>query len=323
MSDPNPRLQITGPDNTQTDVVLGPSSTVGRQTGNDIVIADQRVSRQHAVITCQAGVCHITDLGSSNGTYVGGEKLAPNVPTLLTPGAPVTMGSHSLVLHVEPVPEPEPGEPVQPGTAEPPPKPVDDGSGESPASTALEAERSQPPATPPPAPSPPRAGAARGIDVELHGRRLLDYLPGIYHSKFMERFLGIFEATLNPIEWTIDNFDLFLNPATAPGAFLGWLAEWFDITFDPSWSDTQRRQLLREAYAIYARRGTRWSLRRVLEIYTGQVPRIDDVDASLEPHSFRVALPTSVARIDRELIESLIDAHKPAHTTYTLEFTDL
>jgi len=28
-------------------------------------------------------------------------------------------------------------------------------------------------------------------------------------------------------------------------------------------------------------------------------------------------------RIDRKLIESLIDAHKPAHTTYTLEFTDL
>ncbi len=80
--------------------------------------------------------------------------------------------------------------------------------------------------------------------MELHGRRLLDYLPGIYHSEHMERFLGIFEATLNPIEWTIDNFDLFLNPATAPGAFLGWLAEWFDITFDPSWSDTQRRQLL-------------------------------------------------------------------------------
>ncbi len=119
MSDPNLRLQVTGPDNTQTDVVLGPSSTVGRQTGNDIVIADQRVSRQHAVITCQAGVCHITDLGSSNGTYVGGEKLAPNVPTLLTPGAPVTMGSHSLALHVEPVPGPRPGEPVQPGTADP------------------------------------------------------------------------------------------------------------------------------------------------------------------------------------------------------------
>ncbi len=323
MPDPNLRLQITGPDNTQTDVVLTPSSTIGRQPGNDIVINDQRVSRQHAVITCQAGVCHITDLGSSNGTYLDGERLAPNVPTLLTPGVAVTVGSYSLVLHVEPVPEPEPAEPAQPGTAGPPQKPADDESGQAPATTSLEADRGQPPGTPPPAPIPPRTGATRGIDTELHGRRLLDYLPGIYHSEHMEQFLGIFEATLNPIEWTIDNFDLFLNPATAPGAFLRWLAEWFDITFDPSWSDAQRRQLLREAHAIYARRGTRWSLRRVLEIYTGQVPRIDDTDASLEPHTFRVALPASVVRIDRKLIESLIDAHKPAHTTYTLEFTDL
>lgn len=138
----------------------------------------------------------------------------------------------------------------------------------------------------------------------------------------MDHFLGIFEATLNPIEWTIDNFSLFLNPTTAPGAFLDWLAEWFDITFDPSWSEAQRRQLLSEAHAIYARRGTRWSLHRVLEIYTGQAPQIDDVDASLEPHTFRVALSQSAARLNRNLIEALIDAHKPAHTTYVLEFTN-
>ncbi len=46
---------------------------------------------------------------------------------------------------------------------------------------------------------------------------------------------------------------------------------------------------------------TRWSLRRVLEIYTGQVPRIDDVDACSNLTA-SVALPTSVARIDRELM---------------------
>jgi phage tail-like protein len=152
-------------------------------------------------------------------------------------------------------------------------------------------------------------------------RRLLSYLPGIYHTEFMSRFLGIFEATLTPIEWTIGNFDLFLDPGTAPSGFLTWLAGWFDLALDPSWSDTQRRQLLREAHAIYARRGTRWSLSRVLEIYTGDAPQVDDTDPSLEPFTFKVTLPHRAAKVGRELIEHLIDAHKPAHTTYTLEFT--
>jgi P2-related tail formation protein len=77
---------------------------------------------------------------------------------------------------------------------------------------------------------------------------------------------------------------------------------------------------LREAHAIYARRGTRWALSRVIEIYTGQVPLIDDTDTSLEPFTFRVTLPPNAAHADSKLIVPLINAHKPAHTTYLLEF---
>ena len=50
--------------------------TLGRQEDNSIVLADAQVSRHHAEITVQAGQCVLRDLGSANGTYVNGERIA-------------------------------------------------------------------------------------------------------------------------------------------------------------------------------------------------------------------------------------------------------
>jgi phage tail-like protein len=125
---------------------------------------------------------------------------------------------------------------------------------------------------------------------------------------------------LTPIEWEITHFDMVLSPGTAPKDFLPWLGSWFDLTFDDSWTEAQRRTLLAEAHRIYARRGTRWALSRVLEIYTGHQPEVIDTAEDLEPFTFRVILPTS-ARSRQSLIERLINAHKPAHTNYRLEFS--
>ncbi len=336
----------------------GEAVTIGRQEGNDLVLDDQRVSRRHAVIECGDAGCRVTDLGSSNGTYLEGERLQPNVPVDLHPGAELTIGSYSLRVHSE-VPSPESQVGLGPAIADFEPPATDSGTPkpEAPAEAAPESKRAvrRPDdagsaRTPPTGSGPPGRGPAEppippGAEdlvppgLSLRSQRLLRYLPGIYHTDFMARFLGIFEAILTPIEWTVDNFDLFLDPGTAPGGFLPWLAAWFDITFDPSWSEAQRRQLLREAHRLYARRGTRWALSRVLEIYTGTVPTIEDTDPALEPHTFRVTLtrrvaPPDVAHPDRshaksppapssptrEMVERLIDAHKPAHTGYALEY---
>jgi phage tail-like protein len=156
--------------------------------------------------------------------------------------------------------------------------------------------------------------------LSTHSRRLLSYLPGIYHTDFMARFLGIFESILTPIEWNVDNFDLYLHPGTAPTGFMPWLANWFEIAFDPTWSEAQRRTLLAEAHQIYARRGTRWALSRVLEIYTGRKPEIIDLGEGQEPCTFTVKLPLRKRDANQELIAAITDANKPAHTTYTLEF---
>jgi phage tail-like protein len=140
----------------------------------------------------------------------------------------------------------------------------------------------------------------------------------MYYSDFLARFLGIFEAILTPIEWNVDNYDLYLSPGTAPLDYLTWLAKWFKVTFDASWTESQRRTFLAEAHQIYAGRGTKRVMSRILEIYLGIVPQI--VEPEDQPHLFSVVLRIpSDQQVDRAAIERLIEANKPAHTNYTLE----
>jgi sigma-B regulation protein RsbU (phosphoserine phosphatase) len=49
--------------------------TVGRKVDRDLVIADPRVSREHASIVAENGEFFVVDLGSKHGTFVNGEKV--------------------------------------------------------------------------------------------------------------------------------------------------------------------------------------------------------------------------------------------------------
>jgi hypothetical protein len=65
-------------------------ASVGRDPGNDIVLRDARVSRQHAEIVFERGFFVLHDLSSANGSFVNGSrvKVAP-----LTDGAEVRVGN--------------------------------------------------------------------------------------------------------------------------------------------------------------------------------------------------------------------------------------
>lgn len=49
--------------------------TVGRKVDKDLVIADPRVSRDHAIIVTENGRFHVVDQGSKHGTFVNGERV--------------------------------------------------------------------------------------------------------------------------------------------------------------------------------------------------------------------------------------------------------
>jgi len=49
--------------------------TVGRKVDKDVVVADPRVSRDHAMIVSENGKFTVVDQGSKHGTYVNGERV--------------------------------------------------------------------------------------------------------------------------------------------------------------------------------------------------------------------------------------------------------
>jgi len=306
------RLIVSGPEVSETIDMAAGTMVIGRQDGVEIRLNHAMVSRRHAQIECQPEACQVSDLGSANGSSVDGQPLAANTPHVLEPGATIQIGPFELLFEqiaVEPPPKPKP----KPKPAVKPAKP-------KPAPKKAAPEPPPPPLEPPPVAEQEFDYSQPPPGLSKTDSRYLDYLPGIYHTDFMARFLAIFESTAAPIEWNVDNFDLYLHPDTAPAGFLPWLANWFSISFDPTWTEEQRRTLLSEAHEIYARRGTRRALARVLQIYTGVKPEILDLEDDGDPFTFTVKLPLTEADTDRDLLERIVDANKPAHTNYQLLF---
>ena len=69
---------------------LGNITTIGRASLNHIVIDDQAVSAQHAIIARSADSCRLQDLHSTNGTQVNG---VPITDVELKDGDKIRFGS--------------------------------------------------------------------------------------------------------------------------------------------------------------------------------------------------------------------------------------
>jgi adenylate cyclase len=73
-----------------------PVVNIGRGDYNDVVIADPSVSTMHAKLQRRESVWILTDLGSTNGTFVEGERLKGELP--LSPGTTIRFGDVSALF---------------------------------------------------------------------------------------------------------------------------------------------------------------------------------------------------------------------------------
>jgi pSer/pThr/pTyr-binding forkhead associated (FHA) protein len=79
--------------------------TIGREQVTDIAISDPEISRRHAHIFLQGVNYVIEDLGSTNGTYVNGQRLVG--PYILRPGELITLGENTHLLFEAVVGDPD------------------------------------------------------------------------------------------------------------------------------------------------------------------------------------------------------------------------
>jgi len=188
------------------------------------------------------------------------------------------------------------------------------------------------------------------VAVSAKGR-YIKHLPGLFHKdELMGRFLMLFESFWGPIEAQIDNLPFYFDPRMTPPDFLPWLASWLNLVLNERWPEERRRLLLRSAASLYRKRGTKQGLQTYLEIFAGEKAQIVEhraynlrlgPEARLGagvalgtinvPHTFTVTLhlpPISSTQGEEEsarqelerrrMIEAIIEAEKPAHTSYTL-----
>jgi pSer/pThr/pTyr-binding forkhead associated (FHA) protein len=75
-----------------------PVISIGRAPENDLVIADQRVSRQHVQLRAVAGRFVVFDLDSTGGTSLNGQPVGQHV---LNPGDVISLAGVPLVFGQE------------------------------------------------------------------------------------------------------------------------------------------------------------------------------------------------------------------------------
>ena len=293
---------------------------LGRLPENELVLPHPLVSRAHAEIRPgEGGQVVLTDLGSTHGTELAGERLLPNQPYVLTPGVAFRIGPFEIRYEAGSLP-------------------VDVAAS---AARAAHGKQTDEPfvETPDTEPDPTplhllAANSGDGYSPELpdvihHFRRIdpaagpqskyLQDLPIVFHdNEFLGRFLLIFETLWEPLEHRQDAIHMYFDPRTSPNSFLPWLASWFDLVVSEHWPEARRRRLVAEAAVLYRWRGTPYGLTRMIELCTGVTPVIQEVPS--RPHVFSVRLKAPPhLEIDRTFVEEIIRTHKPAHAGYILE----
>ncbi len=87
----------SGPTPGATFALEGDQLTIGRDSSSAVAINDAEISRKHARLTFQGGKYVIEDLGSTNGTFVNGQRLVSAV--VLKSGDVVSFGEQIVLMY--------------------------------------------------------------------------------------------------------------------------------------------------------------------------------------------------------------------------------
>ncbi len=93
-------ITVKGPNAGRRFPLDNSGTVIGRQPDAGVYLESLAVSRHHARVVCERGTYYVEDVGSSNGTYVNGHKIAGRVP--LCEGDTLQIGPYELNLLLDP-----------------------------------------------------------------------------------------------------------------------------------------------------------------------------------------------------------------------------
>jgi pSer/pThr/pTyr-binding forkhead associated (FHA) protein len=92
-------LELSVEGTVEQRYVIGPLGIkIGRTPPADVVLGDGKVSRSHCTLELKDGLLYVTDLKSTNGTYVDGKRV--DGAAILPVGATLMVGRFALVHEV-------------------------------------------------------------------------------------------------------------------------------------------------------------------------------------------------------------------------------
>ena len=176
------------------------------------------------------------------------------------------------------------------------------------------------------------------VKVTINQIPYVEHLPAYYqeNQETLNPYLSIFQNLMDGFEEQIEKSHLkMLDPLCCDEEYLGWLSSLLGIARDYRWPEEKWRKFLDEAPTLYAGLGTKASMVRAIELYYGEEPEIkDDYGVSADESEtcdsckgnnencwfFCVSLHEKKIdnQRDAEVIASIIEAFKPAHTSYKL-----
>jgi len=87
----------SGPNPGTVYALDGDQITIGRDSSNEIPVNDAEVSRRHSRLTFQGGKYVLEDMGSTNGTFVNGQRLTG--PRVLKTGEVISLGEQIVFVY--------------------------------------------------------------------------------------------------------------------------------------------------------------------------------------------------------------------------------
>ncbi len=122
----------------------------------------------------------------------------------------------------------------------------------------------------------------RRIRIDFPRSTSLELLPAVYRDNpqaedFTERFLSLFDASIEDLDRVIERFPALMDVDSAPAEALPWLGSFLGVVLDSTWEPERRRAILKNLPVLYRKRGTVEGLLRAIQLIFDLTPSIQEL----------------------------------------------